>query len=132
MRRIVAETAPRYVFAENVQRRAIDRAADELEQMGYTARCVALGARDLGADHIRTRYWLRAHADGDGELFRAVDAKVAELPGLRHSFWRTNPAQCGVADGVADRMERLAAIGDGQVPIVAATAWRILSAEESK
>ena len=34
MRRIVAEVAPRYVFAENVGRRAIDRAADDLEQMG--------------------------------------------------------------------------------------------------
>jgi hypothetical protein len=28
---------------------------------------------------------------------------------------------------VAARMDRLKAIGNGQVPIVAATAWRILS-----
>ena len=36
MRRIVAEAAPRYVFAENVTRRAIDQAGtDDLEAMGY-------------------------------------------------------------------------------------------------
>jgi len=32
-----------------------------------------------------------------------------------------------VADGVADRVDRLKAIGNGQVPLCAATAWRILS-----
>lgn len=70
MRRIVAETAPRYVFAENTQRRAIDQAADDLESMGYKTRCIPLSAADLGADHVRPRYWLRAHADSDGELMQ--------------------------------------------------------------
>lgn len=68
MRRIVADVAPRYVFAENVVRRAIDRAADDLEAMGYETRAVALSAADLGADHLRRRYWLLAHAHGDREL----------------------------------------------------------------
>lgn len=35
-----------------------------------------------------------------------------------------------VADGVADRVDRLKAIGNGQVPLVAATAFRILSEGE--
>jgi len=53
MRRIVADVAPCYVFAENTERRAINRAADDLEQMGYKARAIALSAADLGADHVR-------------------------------------------------------------------------------
>jgi DNA (cytosine-5)-methyltransferase 1 len=32
-----------------------------------------------------------------------------------------------VADGVAARVDRLKAIGNGQVPKVAATAWKLLS-----
>jgi len=35
-----------------------------------------------------------------------------------------------VADGVARRVDRLKAIGNGQVPLVAATAWRLLGGEE--
>lgn len=126
MRRIVAEVAPRYVFAENVVRRAIDRAADELEQMGYRTRAVALSAADLGADHIRKRYWLLAHADGDSELREPVHAEVAELPRVRPSVWLAQPRESRMADGMAFRMERLAATGDGQVPVVAAMAFRIL------
>jgi DNA (cytosine-5)-methyltransferase 1 len=103
MRRVVAEVTPRYVFAENVSRRAIDAAADDLEQMGYQTKCIALSAADVGGDHIRPRYWLRAHADDQGELRLGVDAEVAS------------------------RMERYRATGNGQIPIVAAAAWRLLS-----
>ena len=41
---------------------------------------------------------------------------------------RTTQSNMGrVADGVAARVDRLKAIGNGQVPLCAATAWRILS-----
>ena len=42
-------------------------------------------------------------------------------------WWKTEPNVGRVADGVAARMDRLKAIGNGQVPLCAATAWRILS-----
>lgn len=128
MRRVVADVAPRYVFAENVVRRAIDRAADDLEKMGYHTKALPLSAADLGADHIRKRYWLLAHANNDRELRMSLNAKVAQLPSLRPSVWETGPGEPRMADGLANRMERLAATGDGQVPIVAATAWRLLTA----
>ena len=43
------------------------------------------------------------------------------------SWWETEPNVGRVADGVAARVDRLKAIGNGQVPLCAATAWRILS-----
>lgn len=127
MRRVVAEIAPRYVFAENVSRMAIDAAADDLAAMGYKTRCMPLSAADLGADHVRPRYWLRAHADDEGELHRSIDAEVAELQSLCAGVWAHQPGSSRVADGVANRMERYIATGEGQVPIVAAAAWRLLS-----
>jgi DNA (cytosine-5)-methyltransferase 1 len=127
MRRIVADVAPRFVFAENVQRRAIDAAADDLEAMGYEVRCIALSSADLGADHIRGRYWLRAYANRDCELCRAVDAEMAELPIVRPRVWEAIPEESRVSDGVADWMDRLRAIGNGQVPAVAAAAWNLLT-----
>lgn len=126
MRRIVADVAPRYVFAENVSRRAINRAADDLEQMGYETRCIELSAQDLGADHIRGRCWLLAHAHHEGKLLREVDAEVAQLPGLQHRVWESYPDKSRMVDGVAHRVERLKTTGNGQVPIVAAAAWRLL------
>ena len=43
------------------------------------------------------------------------------------SWWETERGLGRVAHGMADRMDRLKAIGNGQVPRVAATAWQLLS-----
>ena len=45
----------------------------------------------------------------------------------KRSWWETEPNVGRVADGVAARVDRLKAIGNGQVPLCAATAWRILT-----
>ena len=45
----------------------------------------------------------------------------------RREWWEVEPDLGRVADGVAARVDRLKAIGNGQVPLCAATAWRILS-----
>ncbi|MEO0797388.1 MAG: DNA cytosine methyltransferase [Verrucomicrobiota bacterium] len=43
------------------------------------------------------------------------------------SWWESEPAVGRVANGVAHRVDRLRAIGNGQVPAVAARAWEILN-----
>ena len=48
--------------------------------------------------------------------------------GCSPDFWATEPNVGRVAYGVAARVDRLKAIGNGQVPLCAATAWRILNA----
>ena len=42
-------------------------------------------------------------------------------------WWEVEPPVDRVADGMVDRVDRLKAIGNGQVPLCAATAWRILN-----
>jgi DNA (cytosine-5)-methyltransferase 1 len=128
MRRIVADVAPRYVFAENVSREAIDQAADDLESMDYKTKAIELSASDMGADHIRSRCWLLAYSDNDGEFLRSINAETRWMQKLGESVWEDYPESLRVADGMAYRMDRLKAIGNGQVPLCAATAWRILSA----
>jgi DNA (cytosine-5)-methyltransferase 1 len=128
MRRIVADVAPRYVFAENVSREAIDQAADDLESMGYKTKAIELSASDMGADHIRSRCWLLAYSDNDGEFLRPINAETRWMQKLGESVWEDYPESLRMADGMAYRMDRLKAIGNGQVPLCAATAWRILSA----
>jgi len=46
----------------------------------------------------------------------------------RASWWKSEPNVGRVADGVAAKVDRLKAIGNGQVPLCAATAWRLLTA----
>jgi DNA (cytosine-5)-methyltransferase 1 len=127
MRRIVADVAPWLVWAENVSERAINGAADDCEAMGYQARCLRLSASDMGADHVRERFWLLAHADKDGQLLRALNAKVASLPGIRAGVWETYPNESRVADGLAHWVDRLEATGNGQVPAVALAALAALT-----
>lgn len=45
----------------------------------------------------------------------------------RNRWWKAEPNVGRVADGVAARMDRLKAIANGQVPLVAAVAWWILT-----
>jgi DNA (cytosine-5)-methyltransferase 1 len=46
------------------------------------------------------------------------------------SWWESEPDVGRVADGVAARVDRLRTLGNGQVPAVAATAWRVLTAQD--
>lgn len=123
MLRIVADVAPRGVFAENVSREAIDAACSDLETMGYKTRALSLSASDMGGDHVRERYWLLAYADDEGELLRTFNAEMAFGSSFRSSVWASFPCDPRMDDGLANRMDRYEATGNGQVPIVAAAAF---------
>ena len=56
-----------------------------------------------------------------------VNAKTSVLPEFSSSVWTSNPRESRVADGLANRMDRFKAIGNGQVPGVARLAWEILN-----
>jgi DNA (cytosine-5)-methyltransferase 1 len=62
-------------------------------------------------------------AIGQGATSTIVHSSVAS----RGVGWAVEPGLGRVAHGVAHRVDRLKAIGNGQVPAVAATAWRLLS-----
>jgi DNA (cytosine-5)-methyltransferase 1 len=127
MFRIIGEVEPVFVFAENVSRKAIQKAADDCKSLGYKAEALALSARDLGADHIRQRYWLLAHSNVRRQLRSGLNAETRELSDICPRVWASNPNEPGMVDGLAPRLDRIRAIGNGQVPVVAARAWRILT-----
>jgi DNA (cytosine-5)-methyltransferase 1 len=128
MLRIVSEVQPRHVFAENVQPRPIIRACEQLRELGYRCGYTKLSAADLGSAHQRERYWLVANANQSGEprcpIY--VEARRGETPSAVE-WWHDDADALGVSDGMAFRLERMQALGNGQVPAVAALAWRLLS-----
>lgn len=69
------------------------------------------------------------HDGADNARGRNQEAGRCGFDGLRLSNWPVEPDVGRVANGVARRVDRLKALGNGQVPRVAATAWRILMKE---
>jgi DNA (cytosine-5)-methyltransferase 1 len=59
---------------------------------------------------------------GAGQIYRKCES--SEICGL--SRWKFKSRVGRVANGVAHRVDRLKAIGNGQVPLVVETAWKIL------
>ena len=139
MARIIGEVQPRYAFVENsplLSRRGLGIVLGDLAEMGFDAEWGVLSASDVGAPHQRKRIWIVAHSHGVRlEGRNSVDQKgygeteIGSVSGLdQMQAWPdvSNPGSFGSCHGVAYRMERLKAIGNGQVPICAATAFRLL------
>ena len=69
----------------------------------------------------------------NGSNFDGQRPKVSKLGngdgtyGSSNDWWSTEPDVGRVANGVAARVDRLKAIGNGQVPLCVATAWRLLN-----
>ena len=145
--RIVREVRPRYVFVENsplLTSRGLGTVLGNLAALGFDAEWGVLGADDAGAPHRRKRIWILAHTQGHGGDQRGLPVRpwgpleAAAHPqgggeGVPHAtdagsgWWDVEPRLGRVAHGVADRVDRLRAIGNGQVPAVAALAWHVLS-----
>jgi len=58
---------------------------------------------------------------------KRIQSEFARSYGSNLRWWSVEPKLGRVAHGVADRVHRLKAIGNGQVPLCAATAWRLLN-----
>ena len=62
-----------------------------------------------------------------GERDQLSERSIEEYHyGCSNGWWDSEPNIPRVADGVAFRVDRLKAIGNGQVPLAAATAWKLL------
>lgn len=56
-----------------------------------------------------------------------LDPRPREIQPRGAGWWASEPGVGRVADGVAHRVDRLKVTGNGQVPLVAATAWGLLT-----
>ncbi|RON34414.1 DNA cytosine methyltransferase [Pseudomonas frederiksbergensis] len=149
MARIIDEVRPRYIELENsplLVGRGLAVVLGDLAEMGYDARWGVMGAADFGAPHQRARIWLIAEdtnqkvANPRGQYVKGIltcrsDSEIGSRPferpvGSRRDgigWWAVEPGMGRVADGVAHRVDRIKALGNGQVPIVAAAAFELLS-----
>ena len=138
MARIIREVQPRFVFVENspvLTSRGLGTVLGDLASMGFDAEWGVVSAQDLGAEHGRERIWIVAHSMCQGlpggvpsregrSQAAGIKARSAAKRGCR---WPVEPSVGRVANGMAQRVDRIKALGNGQVSRVAATAWRVLA-----
>ena len=151
MARIICEVRPRYAFIENspmLTTRGLDRVLSDLASMGFDARWGVLGGDSIGINTKRDRIWILAYSNKIGWCAtwkRKVDRKLKvktnfpwKISSDREDNLRLFREQYtdevlsrtfrGI-DDMAQRMDALGAIGNGQIPGVAATAWKLLTEE---
>lgn len=120
-RAVVSGLNPRWVIAENSPRWRswMPSVRQQLSDDGYRSVGFILSAGTFSAPHKRPRGWVVADSYGDGESLRALYAKVAELrPVSRPDRRPSYPSALGGDDGLPNRMDRLAALGNAVVPQV--------------
>ena len=150
MGRIIGEVRPRFVFVENspmLVNNGLDRVLADLSKLGFDARWGIVGADYVGAPHRRERFWLVAHSrshrlhDRSNKRNSLYRQKICENKSqnwhgvwgeankcLSTDDWKSFASEfLGMDDGMASRLDRVKACGNGQVPEVAAAAWGILS-----
>lgn len=141
MARIIGEIRPRYAFVENspmLVGRGFTTVLSDLAEMGYDAKWGVMGADRLGLLHHRERIWVLAtnpdyeHVEGGGikkiQRLKPLQGIVSDgvdkdEQGLRSIL---KPYLCRKHNGIPNQVDRLKAIGNGQVPAVAAYAWNKL------
>jgi DNA (cytosine-5)-methyltransferase 1 len=145
--RIISEVEPSFALVENspiLTSRGLGVVLGDLAEMGYDAEWGVLGAGHIGAWHLRERIWLVASNSRKERVQRKHNKKVyresgvpwdkdvrgvkdlQDRPGIPDALLRR------VRNGMADYVDRISAIGNGQVPAVVKLAWETLTGDYTK
>lgn len=139
MARIIREVRPRYAFVENssvLTSRGLDVVLGNLAEIGYNAEWGVFSGFCVGARHRRERLFILASYANTKRLqgreqrsearFLTLDYMVAQQVFPRSENDLPEPRVLGSGNGMADRVDRTKAIGNGQIPAVVRKAWHCL------
>jgi DNA (cytosine-5)-methyltransferase 1 len=150
--RLARECRPHFIFLENVPAlsvRGLDRVLLELHALGYDARWTVVSAAEVGAVHIRERWFLLAHANGlrlpeerGQEIGRDHSQRSRPLePDGARAPWGTPWSPQGLAeprvdrtgDGLPHRLDRHSGLGNSVVPAATREAFvRLMGITEDR
>jgi len=81
----------------------------------------------IGGPSEQSKIMANSSGQNAQRRWKSLGVQEERDPPSGTGWWAIEPNVGRVADGVAARVDRLKAIGNGQVPAVAATAWKLLS-----
>jgi len=136
--RIISQVRPRFVLLENVPgiRKYLPVVIRDLRRNGYTVeRPKIISAKEIGAKHERCRVWIMAYLNNE-RLSELITSGEKQQGGIgfdrffvRGEWGTSNPAETYIRRGVygmANRVDRIRALGNGQIPGVVRKAWHVL------
>lgn len=154
LHRVVKEVGPTWVFLENVpaiRTRGLLTVVRSLTDLGYDCRWTCVSAAEVGAPHLRKRWFLLGYSDDKGKSVVSLDDEVAELqespantggsgleeqckqpsrqeqPTFERGDWRSFESPvCGGDDVVPNRVDRIRGLGNAVVPSQAREAFKRL------
>lgn len=145
--RIAGEVGARYIVMENVASICSDglgTVLGELAKNGRACEWACVSAADLGAWHVRNRWWAVSYPDSyrmEGSTEKPIHWQLAlarsqnlrEFEALRDGPADGTPKLCRGSDGISSRVDRLKALGNAVVPQVAAIPLaRVLELERDR
>jgi DNA (cytosine-5)-methyltransferase 1 len=151
--RIIKEVQPALVLFENVAPHldmGFRLIGEDLQCLGYICQVGLFSASEVGAPHRRERIFVLGYSNGTRLEGRSLLERIctskstAGTTGNKHlgvfpprlnemQAWRAlptdapRPAICRLDDGLADRVDRIIAAGNGVVPAMAAKALTTLA-----
>ena len=142
--RIANIVRPRYLFLENVAAilsNGLGTVLRDLDAMGYDTRWLCIRASDVGAEHSRDR-WFALATDTKNEHVqksKVVEKKKSngkfggtscDVSRVRASEWSIHkPSMVRESHDVSNWVGVAKGLGNAQVPLQAAAAWRLLGGE---
>jgi DNA (cytosine-5)-methyltransferase 1 len=136
MARIIGEVRPQYVFVENSPAlliRGIDRVLGDLVKLGYDCKWGIFSGENVGApierkrifitctNSVNRKTWLGGIKNRAEKIFEKQNRECSEV-------WSKAPSiPVGMGNGLGGYVDRVTAIGNGQIPQVVKLAWETLS-----
>lgn len=138
--RLVKEINPTFVFLENVpaiRTRGLREVIREFTNLGYGCRWTCVSAAEVGAPHLRKRWFLLAYSNKQGlqgskdtgETRRDRSKAIKQPAGQSQIFrdhWATEPNVGRVVNGLPLRVDRIKRLGNAVVPAQAKEAFERL------
>jgi len=128
-----------YFNQQEQQTKTNIRSDGEIQSVAYSKKLQCNGSNNNARismerkkeSEFRDNSWKNDISDSNSSQFkgRSISSGIYQENAYAcdSRWWEIEPDVGRVVDGVAARVDRLKAIGNGQVPLCAATAWKILS-----
>ena len=136
--RLAAKVRPRFLLLENVEAlliRGMGEVLGTLAKCGYDAEWDVLRASRFGAAHRRKRVFIIAYAKSvrlPGRVFScALPEQLPRVGDTPYRFTVTEPIGIGTNHGIPDYVDRVTALGNAIVPVVAEYLGELLAGVES-